>query len=98
MSNKPEFILRLYVAGQTSKSITAIQNLKDICEINIKGRYNLEVIDLQKNPRLAHDHQIFALPTLVRLRPKPVKQIIGDLSDSKRVLAGLDILNAREIG
>ena len=98
MSNKPEFILRLYVAGQTSKSITAFRNLKDICEINIKGRYDLEVIDLRKNPRMARDHQIFALPTLVRTLPKPVKQIIGDLSDSKRVLAGLDINNARKAG
>jgi circadian clock protein KaiB len=83
--------LRLYVAGQTTKSLSAFANLKKICEEHLKGRYAIEVIDLLESPRLAQGDQIFALPTLVRKLPPPIKKIIGDLSDTERVLVGLDI-------
>jgi circadian clock protein KaiB len=83
--------LRLYVAGQTPKSIAAFANLKKICEENLKGRYKIEVIDLLENPQLAKGDQILAIPTLVRKLPQPVKKIIGDLSDTLRVLVGLDL-------
>ncbi len=87
----PRWNLRLYVAGQTPKSLTAFANLKRICEEYLEGYYVIEVIDLLKDPRLAHDDQILALPTLVRRRPEPVRKIIGDLSDAERVLEGLDL-------
>ena len=83
--------LRLYVAGQTPKSVTALTNLKRICEEQLQGRYKIEVIDLLKNPRLAKDDQILAIPTLVRKLPSPVRRIIGDLSNTERVLVGLDL-------
>lgn len=83
--------LRLYVAGQTPKSLTAIGNLKRICEEHLKGQYRIEVVDLQKNPQLAAGDQILAIPTLVRKLPEPIKKIIGDLSSEQRVLVGLDI-------
>lgn len=83
--------LRLYVAGQTPKSRTAFANLKSICEEYLAGRYTIEVIDLIENPKLARGDQIFAVPTLVRRLPEPIKKIIGDLSDTERVLVGLDI-------
>ena len=83
--------LRLYVAGQTPKSLTAIANLKRICEDHLAGRYLIEVIDLLKTPQLAEGDQIVALPTLVRHLPPPLKRIIGNLSDTERVLVGLDI-------
>jgi circadian clock protein KaiB len=83
--------LRLYVAGQTSKSITAFANLKKICDEHLAGKYNIEVIDLLKNPQLAKGDQIIALPTLVRKLPEPIKKIIGDLANTERVLVGLDI-------
>jgi circadian clock protein KaiB len=83
--------LRLYVAGQTPKSITAFANLKKICEEHLEGKFSIEVIDLLKNPRLAKGDQILALPTLVRKFPEPIKKIIGDLADTERVLVGLDI-------
>lgn len=83
--------LRLYVAGQTQKSIEAFENLKKIAEEHLKGRYKIEVIDLTKNPQLAKGDQIIALPTLVRKLPEPIRKIIGDLSDTERVLVGLDI-------
>jgi circadian clock protein KaiB len=83
--------LRLYVAGQTPKSITAFDNLKKICEEHMKGKYRLEVIDLLVTPQLAKGDQILAVPTLVRKLPEPVKKIIGDLSNTERVLVGLDI-------
>jgi circadian clock protein KaiB len=86
-----EFELRLYVAGQTPKSIAAIANLKRICEENLKGRYSIEVIDLMQNPHLARRDQIIAIPTLVRRLPEPLKKIIGDLSDEEKVLVGLEI-------
>ena len=88
----PEFWeLRLYVAGQTPKSIKAFANLTKICEEKLAGRYKIEVIDLLENPQLAIGHQIFAIPTLVRTLPVPIKKIIGDLSDTERTIVGLDI-------
>jgi len=83
--------LKLYVAGQTSKSLTAFANLKRICEEHLEGKYQIEVIDLLVNPQLAKGDQILALPTLVRRVPEPIKKIIGDLSNTERVLVGLDI-------
>jgi circadian clock protein KaiB len=83
--------LRLYVAGQTPKSITAFANLKKICEEHLAGKYKIEVIDLLKNPQLAKGDQIIAIPTLVRKLPEPIKKIIGDLANTERVLVGLDI-------
>ncbi len=83
--------LRLYVAGQTPKSLVALQNLKKICQDHLQGRYRLHVIDLVKTPQLAQDDQILAIPTLVRNLPQPIRKIIGDLSDTQRVLVGLDI-------
>lgn len=87
----PAFDLRLYVAGQTPKSLTAIINLKKICEEHLKGQYRIEVVDLLQNPQLAQGDQILAIPTLVRKLPEPIKKIIGDLSSTERVLVGLDI-------
>ena len=86
------FLLRLYVAGQTPKSMTAFANLKKICEEYLAGRYQIEVVDLLKNPTLASGDQILAIPTLVRKLPEPVRKIIGDLSNTERVLIGLDLL------
>ena len=88
--------LRLYVAGQTPKSITAFNNLKKLCEEHLAGKYRIEVIDLLKNPQLAKGDQIFAIPTLVRKLPQPLKKIIGDLSNRERVLVGLDLRPLRE--
>ena len=81
--------LRLYVAGQTPKSIRAFANLKVLCEEHLKGRYRIEVIDLLENPQMARGDQILAVPTLVRELPEPVRKIIGDLSNTERVLIGL---------
>lgn len=83
--------LRLYVAGQTPKSLKAFANLKKICEEHLEGRYRIEVVDLLENPQLAKGDQILAIPTLVRKLPEPVKQIIGDLSNTEKVLVGLDL-------
>ncbi|HET6853681.1 MAG TPA: circadian clock KaiB family protein [Pyrinomonadaceae bacterium] len=83
--------LRLYVAGQTPRSLTAFKNLKEICEAHLKGKYHIEVIDLMENPTLARGDQILAIPTLVRKLPQPIRKIIGDLSNTERVLVGLDI-------
>ena len=83
--------LRLYVAGRTPKSLTAYSNLMQICENHLKGRYSIEVIDLLEQPLLSKGDQILALPTLVRKLPQPVRKIIGDLSDTERVLVGLDL-------
>lgn len=91
MKTRPTFELRLYVAGETAKSVTACTNLKRICETHLAGQYSIEIIDLTKNPILAAGDQILALPTLVRRLPKPVKKIIGDLSNEERVLVGLDV-------
>jgi circadian clock protein KaiB len=84
-------ILRLYVAGQTPKSIAAIANLKKIREQHLTDRYEIEIIDLTKNPALAQRHQIVAIPTLIRQLPEPLKRIVGDLSNHEKVLVGLDI-------
>jgi circadian clock protein KaiB len=86
-----EWELRLYVAGQTPKSLAAFANLKKICEEHLAGEYHIEVIDLLKNPKLASGDQILAIPTLVRKLPQPIRKIIGDLSNTERVLVGLDI-------
>jgi len=83
--------LRLYVAGQTPKSLTAFANLKKICEEYLQGQYHIEIIDLVKQPHLAKEYQIIALPTLVKKLPPPIKQIIGDLSNEEKVLVGLEI-------
>lgn len=83
--------LKLYVAGQTAKSLQAFVNLKRICEEHLSGEYRIEIVDLLQNPQLAKGDQIFALPTLVRKLPEPVRKIIGDLSNTERVLVGLDL-------
>jgi circadian clock protein KaiB len=83
--------LRLYVAGQTPKCMTAFANLKKICEQHLAGKYKIEIIDLLKDPQLAQGDQILAIPTLVRKLPQPVRKIIGDLSNTERVLVGLDL-------
>lgn len=83
--------LRLYVAGQTPKSMTAFANLKRLCEEHLAGKYRIEVVDLLKEPQLARGDQILALPTLVRKLPEPIKKIIGDLSNTERTLVGLDL-------
>ena len=90
-NQEPVWDLRLYVAGQTAKSLLAFANLKRICEEHLAGQYRIEVIDLMKNPQLAKGDQILALPTLVRKLPQPVRKIIGDLSNAERVLVGLDL-------
>ena len=91
----PTFELRLYVAGHTAKSLTAIANLERICETHLAGQYRIEVIDLTKTPQLAAGDQILAVPTLVRRLPEPIKKIIGDLSNEERVLVGLDVQPVR---
>src|SRR5512144_1387796 len=83
--------LRLYVAGRTARSAMALSNLERICETHLKGEYRIEVIDVLKNPQLARGDQILALPTLVRKLPEPVRKIIGDLSNTEKVLVGLDL-------
>jgi circadian clock protein KaiB len=99
-SGDHHFQLRLYVAGQTPRSLAALSNLQRICATHLDGRYRIEVIDLIKNPQLAQGDQILAIPTLVRNLPKPIRKIIGDLSDTERVLVGLDLrdLQARTAG
>ncbi len=89
---KKAWELRLYVAGQTEKSTLALRNLKKICETHLKGEYWIEVIDLLKQPQLAKGDQIVATPTLVKKLPTPVKRILGDLSDTERVLVGLNLV------
>ena len=86
-----EWDLRLYVAGLTPRAVTAFQNLKNLCEAHLAGQYRIEVIDLLKEPKLARGDQIVAVPTLVRKLPQPVRKIIGDLSNTERVLVGLDL-------
>jgi circadian clock protein KaiB len=86
--------LRLYVAGQTPRSAQAIHNLRAICEEHLEGRYAIEVIDLKLNPALAADHQILAVPTLIRKLPESIRMVIGNLADTERVLVGLDIAAA----
>ena len=88
---KAEWQLRLYVAGNTARSAAALDNLKTLCETHLAGRYSIEVIDLIDRPQLSKGDQILAIPTLVRKLPQPVRKIIGDLSDTNRVLVGLDL-------
>lgn len=90
-THSDKFQLRLYIAGQTPKAARAISNLKKICEEHLAGRYSIEVVDLLENPALGRGDQILALPTLVRKLPPPMKKIIGDLSNTDRVLVGLDL-------
>ena len=90
-ATKPEWQLRLYVAGQTARSMAALENLRRVCETHLAGRYHIEVVDLLVNPRLAAGDQILAVPTLVRKVPEPIRKIIGDLSNEERVLVGLDV-------
>lgn len=90
------WILRLYIAGQTPKCIAAIINLKKICEEQLNGKYQIEVIDLLINPQLSRDDQILAIPTLVRKLPVPVRKIIGDLSNTERILVGLDLISSSQ--
>jgi len=91
MTDNNTFELRLYVAGKTPRAARAFANLHTICEEHLAGRYTIEVIDLLKDPQLGHGDQILALPTLVRKLPQPIKKIIGDLSNTERVLVGLDL-------
>jgi circadian clock protein KaiB len=88
--------LRLYVAGQTPKSIAAFNNLKRLCDEHLAGRYRIEVIDLLQNPKLARDEQIVAIPTLVRKLPDPIRRIVGDLSDTERALVGLQLRRSKD--
>ena len=94
-SDARTYLLRLYVAGQTPKSVLAFTNLKQICEDYLQGCYEIEIIDLLENPQLAGGDQILAVPTLVRRLPEPIKKIIGDLSNTERVLVGLDLQERR---
>jgi circadian clock protein KaiB len=89
--DQKQYLLRLYVAGQTPRSLQALSNLKRICEEHLSGRYKVEIIDLIQKPQLAAADQILAIPTLVRPLPKPARRIIGDLSNTERVLVGLDV-------
>lgn len=91
MPQEDFYDLRLYVAGQTPKSVAALANLKRFCEEHLAGKYKIEVVDLVENPKLARSDQILAIPTLVRRLPEPIRKIIGDLSNSERVLVGLEI-------
>jgi circadian clock protein KaiB len=91
MENEQRWELRLYVAGQTPKSILALKNITRYCQENLEGRYSIEVIDLLKTPQLAEGDQIVAIPTLIRKVPVPIRKIIGDLSDEEKVLVGLNI-------
>jgi circadian clock protein KaiB len=84
--------LRLYVAGQSAKCLAAVRNLNKFCEQHLAGRYRIDVIDLLENPRLARDHQILAIPTLVRKLPEPLRKVVGDLSNEERMLVGFDLL------
>ncbi len=97
MVKEKKWELRLYVAGKTPKSVAALSNLKKYCEIHLKGQYRIEVIDLLVHPQLAEGDQIFAIPTLVRKVPEPIRKIIGDLSNEERVLVGLDIRPLKQI-
>jgi circadian clock protein KaiB len=90
-SGRKAYYLRLYVAGQTPRSVVALTNLKQICDEHLAGQYEIEIIDLLINPQLASGDQILAVPTLVRRLPEPIKKIIGDLSNTERVLVGLDL-------
>ena len=90
-SEEEKYVLRLYITGITPKSTRAILNVRKICEENLKGRYELEVIDIYQQPLLAKDQQIIAAPTLIKKLPLPLRRIIGDMSDKERILVGLDL-------
>jgi len=90
-TSEEKWMLRLYTAGQSPRSLAALDNLKRICEEHLSGRYSIEIVDLLKNPRLAKNDQIVAIPTLVRQLPAPLRKIIGDLSDTERALVGLQL-------
>lgn len=90
-SPDPSYVLRLYVVGYTRRSVAAVANIKRICEEHLKGRYRLDVIDLREHPTLAKGEQIIAAPTLLKQLPLPLRRIIGDMSDTERVLVGLDL-------
>ncbi|GEO10767.1 circadian clock KaiB family protein [Segetibacter aerophilus] len=94
--NEDKYELRLYVAGKTTKSVAAINNLNKLCEEHLKGKYVIEVIDLLVQPQLAEGDQIFAIPTLVKKVPEPIRKIIGDLSNEEKVLVGLNIRPAKQ--
>jgi len=91
MEKEERWELRLYIAGQTPKSVLALKNINKYCKAHLDGRYSIEIIDLLKNPQLAEGDQIFAIPTLVRKFPEPLRKIIGDLSNEEKVLVGLNI-------
>jgi circadian clock protein KaiB len=90
------YLLRLYVVGNSSRTEAVINNLRDLCETRLKGRYELEVVDISKNPQLAISEQIIAIPTLVKILPLPIRRIIGDLSKPQQVVVGLDLINLDE--
>jgi circadian clock protein KaiB len=94
-TSQPPWELRLYVAGQTPKSVAAFANIKRLCEEHLPGRYRIEIVDLLQNPQLAAGDQIVAIPTLVRKLPEPLRKIVGDLSNTERVLVGLQLRPAR---
>lgn len=96
-SKSETYLLRLYVTGSTPQSIRAIENIKKICDKHLKGRYELEVVDLYQNPGLAHGEQIIAAPTLIKKLPQPLRRIIGDMSNTERVLVGLDLREIDEV-
>ncbi len=96
ITGTPKWNLRLYVAGQSPKSLRAAQNLKKICDQHLAGQYSIEIIDLLVNPRLAKEDQIIAIPTLVRKLPNPMRKIIGDLSDTDKTLVGLQLVEIKE--
>lgn len=94
--NEGNYVLRLYVSGSTPKSVQAIKNIKRICEEHLKGRFELEVIDTYQKPHLAKNDQVVALPTLIKELPAPIKRIIGDLSNTEKVLVGLDLIEKEQ--
>ncbi len=96
--SRKEYVLRLYITGTTPRSIRAIDNIKSICETHLKGRYRLEVVDIYKNPSLGMGEQIIASPTLIKKLPLPLHRFIGDLSDTERVLVGLDLKTENHSG
>lgn len=90
-SSRPEWLIRVYVVGMTPTAETTLRNLREICRDHLDGRARIEIIDLEENPQLAADHKIFAVPTVVRHLPEPVRKVIGDLSDREKALVGLDL-------
>lgn len=92
VGTRVQVVLRLYLAGQTVRSARTIENVKHICETHLQGRYSLEIIDLYQQPQLAQREQIVAVPTLIRMLPPPLRRLVGDMSDTERVLVGLDLL------